>query len=84
VSGGVPDSTDLLTVLDLTSFLAPERRLDTGPGPGAFDARWDLDPGPGVLGTWINIADLTTLLAGPTGFPPMLGGTRAFDGPACS
>jgi hypothetical protein len=84
VSGGVPDSTDLVTVLDLTSFLAPERRLDTDPGPGAFDARWDLDPGPGVLGTWINIADLTTLLAGPTGFPPMLGGTRAFDGPACS
>jgi hypothetical protein len=33
---------------------------------------------------WINISDLSTLLAGATGFPPMLGGSRAFNGAACS
>jgi hypothetical protein len=31
----------------------------------------------------INIEDLTALLAGPSGFPPILGGGRAFDGPVC-
>jgi hypothetical protein len=84
VSGGVPGSTDRVTITDLTSFLAPDRRLDTSPGPGNFSARWDLVPGRGLFAQWINISDLTALLAGPTGYPPMLGGVRAFNGPTCS
>jgi hypothetical protein len=31
----------------------------------------------------INIEDLTALLAGSSGFPPMLASARAFDGPTC-
>jgi hypothetical protein len=84
VSGGTPDSTDAVTITDLTSFLAPDRRLDTSPGPGAFSARWDLDPGAGLFTHWINISDLTALMAGPTGYPPMLSAARAFNGPECS
>jgi hypothetical protein len=30
----------------------------------------------------VNI-DLTALIAGASGFPPMLGGVKAFNGPAC-
>ncbi len=45
--------------------------------------RWDLTPGKGVFLTDINIQDLTAMLAGPSGNPPMLGGTRAFGGPVC-
>jgi hypothetical protein len=84
VSGGIPDSTDRVTITDLTSFLAPVRRLDTSPPPGNFSARWDLVPGPGLFMHWINITDLTALLAGATGYPPMLGSTRAFNGPPCT
>jgi len=29
------------------------------------------------------VNDLTALLAGSSGNPPMLGGARAFNGPAC-
>ncbi len=83
VSGGIPDSTNRVNVLDLTSFLAPVRRLDTSPGHPAFDDRWDLIPGRGLFTTWINVNDLTALFAGSSGFPPMLGGTKAFSGPAC-
>jgi hypothetical protein len=85
VSGGVPASTDKITITDLTSFLAPVRRLDTAPGdvsipadPDAFDVRWDLTPGPAVGVSWIAIGDLTALFAGPTGFPPMSGGAKVF------
>ncbi len=82
-SGGTPDSTNRITLGDLTSFLAPTRRLDTSPGDAGYDVRWDLSPGPGALTKVINLGDLTTLLAGPTGSPPMLFGARAFNGPAC-
>ncbi len=84
VSGGVPDSTDKITIADLTSFLAPARRLDTSPGSANFNSRWDLVPGPGLFPQWINISDLTALIAGPTGLPPMFGGAKAFNGPACT
>jgi hypothetical protein len=85
VSGGVPLSTNKVNVLDLTSFIAPpaSRRLDTAPGQPAFDKRWDLSPGRGVFNNMINVTDLTSLTAGTGGFPPMLGGARAFNGPAC-
>jgi hypothetical protein len=70
VAGGVPNSTNKVTLGDMTSFLSPIRRLDTSPGNPDFDARWDLVPGPGSLSSWINLQDLTALLAGPSGYPP--------------
>lgn len=82
-AGGIPDSTNRLNVVDLTSFLAPVRRLDTSPGHSNFDQRWNLVPGRGLFANWIAVNDLTALLAGPTGFPPMLGGAKAFNGPSC-
>jgi hypothetical protein len=84
VSAGTPDSTDKVTITDLTSFLAPARRLDTSPGDLDFSSRWDLIPGRGTFLDWIAINDLTALLAGDPGFPDMFGGARAFDGPICT
>jgi hypothetical protein len=83
VSGGVPLSTNRVTITDLSSYIAPVRRLNTSPPQAAFNARWDLAPGKGLFADWIAINDLTTLLAGDSGFPPMLGGVRAFNGPVC-
>ena len=83
VAASTPDSTNRITITDLTSFVAPARRLDTSPGAANFRPRWDLIPGKGLFIQWINISDLTALLAGPTGFPPMLAGARAFNGPVC-
>jgi hypothetical protein len=83
-SGGVPDSTDRVTLGDLTALLAPVRRLDSDPGDPEFSPRMDLVPGRGVLARWINLADLTALLAGASAYPPMFGGARAFNGPACT
>jgi hypothetical protein len=59
------------------------KRLNTAPGQPAFDKRWDLSPGRGVFTTMINVTDLTALIAGSSGNPPMLGGVRAFNGPSC-
>jgi hypothetical protein len=84
VSGSTPDSTDNTNILDLTNFLAPDRRLDTSPPMGLYNERWDLLPGKQTFGTWINIADLTALLAGTSGFPAMFSGNRAFGGPMCT
>jgi hypothetical protein len=87
VSGGVPDSTDRINVTDLTSFIAPPemRRLNTSLGIVQYSRRWDLAPGKGVFTNWINVTDLTALIAGTSGFPPMFGGsTRAFNGPTCT
>jgi hypothetical protein len=86
VSGSIPNSTDKITIGDLTSFLAGPagRRMDSSPGNAAFSPRWDLTPGRGLFGQWININDLTALLAGTSGFPGMFGGLRAFNGPACT
>jgi len=67
-----------LNVQDLGSFLAPFRRLGTSPGDGAFSQRWDLVPG-SAFGPHIAITDLAALVAGPSGFPPMLDGQRAFN-----
>jgi hypothetical protein len=88
VSGQVPNSTDRVNVYDIVSFIAPTRRLgtrpDAAPPPGsAFSPRWDLVPGRGIFPTWIAVTDITALLAGSSGFPPMFGGVRAFNGPAC-
>jgi hypothetical protein len=84
-TGGFPDSTNKINITDLTSFIAPPelRRLDSAPGQPTFDKRWDLSPGRGVFNNMINVTDLTSLIAGSSGFPPMLGGVKAFNGPAC-
>jgi hypothetical protein len=80
VSAGVPNSTDRINILDLTSFLAPTRRLDQSPGDSGFNVRWDLVPGNsiGSNSKWIVIGDLTALFAGTPGFPPMNGGAKVF------
>jgi hypothetical protein len=86
ISGSIPNSTDKITIGDLTTFLAGPagRRLDTSPGHASFDSRWDLVPGRGLFGTWINVSDLTALLAGTSGTPAMFGGAKAFNGPVCT
>jgi hypothetical protein len=83
VSGGIPNSTNRVTITDLTSFVAPTYRLNTRPDMGAFNKRWDLKPGPSFGSNFVQIDDLTALIAGPSGYPAMLGGVRAFGGPVC-
>jgi hypothetical protein len=88
VSGGIPDSTDAITLTDITSFVAPSatKKLNTSPGQTNFNMRWDISPGPAVFAQWINLNDITSMVAGPTGFPPMFGGAKAFGapGPTCT
>jgi len=72
-------SANRLDILDVTSFVAPFRRFDTSPGHPLFNSRWDISPGKGGLVQWINILDVTTLVSGPTGNPPMFNGARAFE-----
>ncbi len=65
-----------VTLQDLTSFVVPVKRLNAVPGDERYDQRWDL-----VLsrfGALINLQDLTALTVGPTAYPPMLHGQRAF------
>jgi hypothetical protein len=80
VHGGTPNSTDLITVTDLTALLAPDRRLDTSPGHPFYDRRYDILPGEGPVSynAWINVEDITAFFSGETGFPPMYGGGKAF------
>jgi hypothetical protein len=81
---GIFGSTDKILIDDFNSFLSP-RKLDLAPGDPGFDARWDLEPGPGLFGPkWINIADLNKMLGGPTAFPKMFNGARALLGPQCT
>lgn len=81
VSGGIPNSTNKITLQDYTSFLAPVRRINTSPGDPGYDRRWDIVPGRGLLAKDINIQDLTSVI---TVAPPMFGGQVAFNGPACT
>jgi hypothetical protein len=80
ISGSIPISTDRITIGDLVSFIAPVRYFGTDTGTNPGDERWDLQPGPGLLLTDININDLAAMIAGTTGNPPMgpYAGTRAF------
>jgi hypothetical protein len=84
VSGGIPNSTNKITLGDLTSFTAIPRKFNSSPGPGSnYNQRWDLLPGRGILGNWINLNDLNALILGVSGSPPMLGRTKAFNGMLC-
>jgi hypothetical protein len=76
-------SFNKLEIQDITSFLAPVRRLNTSPGDEPrFHPRWDLEPGPVPgIADHISINDIAELLHGDDGspaFPPMFGGARAF------
>jgi hypothetical protein len=82
-SAGPPDSFNRVNILDLTTLLAPVRYFGTDVGTNTNDVRFDLRPGPGLFMEDINIEDLTALLAGASGFPPMLASARAFDGGTC-
>ncbi len=75
-----------LTLQDITSFTTPAatRKFGTSPGNPNFNSRWDLVPGNGGgASPWIALSDITSLTTGSTSRPPMLGGVRAFGGPAC-
>jgi len=74
-------SNDEINLLDISTFVAPVRRLDTSPGDAAYDARWDLVPGAFGSSKVINLLDLSLLV---TFKPPMFGGQRAFNGPNCT
>ncbi|MEK6968357.1 MAG: thrombospondin type 3 repeat-containing protein [Nanoarchaeota archaeon] len=71
-------SPNKVDIMDVTSFLAPSRRFNSNPGDAAYSVRWDISPA-ASFGSKINIVDLTSLIAGPTAYPPMLGGARAFN-----
>jgi hypothetical protein len=84
IGGGIPDTTNKLTIRDVTSFIAPDRRLDTNGGEPFYNRRWDLIPGvgPAPFPKQINILDLLALFNGERGSParpPMLGSSLAFD-----
>jgi hypothetical protein len=79
IHGGVPDSTDLINIVDLTSFIAPIRRFDTEPSDQGFASRWDLVPGASTGNNWIDIIDLVSPFAGSSGYPPMTSGTPVFN-----
>jgi hypothetical protein len=79
---GSPTSKDRVTVQDLTSFVAPVRRIDTNQNDPSYSSRWDLVPGTSGLLKTINIHDVTNLV---TVSPPMFNGARALGYPApCS
>jgi hypothetical protein len=80
---GALDSFNRVTLLDLTTLLAPIRYFGTDVGTNPADVRFDLVPGPGTFADDINIEDLIALLAGGSGFPPIYNYSRAFDGPPC-
>jgi hypothetical protein len=84
ISGSVPNSTDKVNILDMSSFLAPVRRLDSKWGQTAYLRRWDIMPGASFGSNWISVQDLSALIAGTSGFPPMFSGVRAFGGPSCT
>jgi len=71
-----------VNLVDLASFIGPIRRLGSSPGNPSFDIRWDLVGG-GVP-QYINLLDISAMITGQAGFPPMLGGAKAFGGPACT
>jgi len=73
-----------VNIQDLGTFVAPVRRIETYPGHPNFHLRWDLKPMTPIGVAHINLLDLNALVNDPiTGYPPMLGGQKAFGGPVC-
>ena len=78
-SAGLSDNA--ITLTDLTSFIAPVRRLETSPPDPDFDVRWDLSPGaPNPALDHIILTDITNIFLTK---PAMLGSVRQFGGPVC-
>jgi hypothetical protein len=71
------ESANKLDIHDVLSFLAPVNRLNTDPGDPGYDARWNLDQSNTFTST-INILDVTALISGTTGAPPMFEGQIAY------
>ncbi len=76
VPGGFQPNT--LNIQDLASYIGPVRRINSSPGDSGYNVRWDLVPG-STFGEDINLQDLAAMLSGPTGYPPMFGGSRAMN-----
>ncbi len=79
-------SYNRITLADITSFNVPTpAKFGTSPGDAGFNPRWDLLPGPGSgSNPWIQLSDMTSITGGgPTTYPPMLNGVKAFGGPPC-
>lgn len=74
-------SANKLDVVDLGTYVGPVRRINTSPGDSGFDIRWDVLPGSGGVGKTINVLDISVLTSVA---PPMFGGVKAFNGPACT
>ncbi len=68
-----PPSANRADIVDLGSYIAPVRRLNLADEDPAYDVRWDIIPN-----AVLDIADLGAFLSGATGYPPMLGGARAY------
>jgi hypothetical protein len=66
-----------------TTSLAPVKYFGTDVTANPGRVRWGLTPGKGVFLTDINLQDITAIITGPSGAPPMLGGAKAFGGPVC-
>ena len=75
-------NSSTLNISDLASFVAPVRHLNTSRGEAGYDVRWDIIP-LSSFGKDINISDLSSLVSGVTGYPPMFGGTKAY-GQSCT
>jgi hypothetical protein len=75
-------SANKINVVDLGAFITPVRRINSSPGDTPYHIRWDLVPGT-MIGKHINVSDLAAVTSGASGFPSMLNGVRAFNGPVC-
>ncbi len=73
-------SANKVNISDLGSFVGAPRYLNTNVGTNPGDVRWDVVPG-STFGNHINIVDMQSVLYVA---PPMFGGSRAFNGPACT
>jgi len=69
-------SANKVDIQDLASFIAPLRRLNSSPGDTAYDVRWDLAPGAGLLANVINVEDMGNVVVARA---PMLHGGRVLN-----
>jgi hypothetical protein len=73
-------SFNRLDLEDMSSFVAPVRRLNSSLGDMNFNVRWDLVPGI-TVGETINVQDMAALSPSSSSsmmYPPMLSGAQAF------
>jgi hypothetical protein len=73
-------SFNRLDLEDMSSFVAPVRRLNSSLGDLNFNVRWDLVPGT-TVGETINVQDMAALSPSSSSsmmYPPMLSGAQAF------